>query len=98
MYIRSDSRQMVINNGDHPYNGIGKIIVGFYDSSLKRYSYKNGTAFLITYKHIMTAAHTLYRNVDERDPFKAQIKADKIEFFLEPLFLKEPVLITKKTL
>ena len=44
----------------------------------------------------MTAAHTLYRYVDEEDPSKGEIKADKIEFFLEPLFLKEPVLITKK--
>lgn len=52
---------MVPSNGLHPYNALGKICAVFYDSVTKKaIAHQSGTAFLITYKHIMTAAHTLF--------------------------------------
>jgi hypothetical protein len=80
---------MVPSGGLHPYNGLGKIIAVFNDPVTKKPgSYKPGTAFLITSSHIMTAAHTLFSE-DKRNPGKMMM-ADKIEFYPEPLFLRQP--------
>jgi V8-like Glu-specific endopeptidase len=57
VFTQSDQRKMVSNSAVHPYNGLGKLISIFKDP----YEfYTTGTAFLITTKHIMTAAHNLY--------------------------------------
>ena len=68
---------MVPSSGIHPYNALGKILAVFNDPVTKDPSfYQSGTAFLITQKHIMTAAHTLFYE-NKKNPGK-MVMADKI--------------------
>ncbi len=77
---------MVSNSKVHPYNGLGKLISTYeHPISLAKFSTK-GTAFLITPKHIMTAAHNLYSN-DMK--IKKRLKASKMYFYPEPLLYKQ---------
>ena len=82
--VANSFRETVLDHSKAPYNGIGKILVKFYNPTTKSYIEVIGTAGIIGQIYIITSAHiirnsTLCRSVSSSTHTRAWVQMDTLE-------------------